>query len=179
MVSAIVFYYSTTSTPPEAEETLNIQLKQLQELLSFILTNKPIIGALLIFMNNLITMAQMLLLGVVAGISPLITLGLNGALVGVLLSLTVQEGIPLLPVLVFGIMPHGFFELFAFFLCGAFGLKFGYHCIVSPLPGKTRMESYRYIWKEVISVLPLIVLLLIAAAFIEMLITPWLFQIFL
>lgn len=179
MICAVIFYYGTASAQPAAEETLEGQLNQLQEIFSFILSNKPVISALLVFMNNYITMAQMLLLGVVAGITPLITLGLNGALVGMMLSLIVQEGIPLLPMLVLGIMPHGLFELFAFFLCGAIGLKFGYHCIASPLPGKTRLESYRYIWKEAISVLPLVVLLLISSAFIEILITARLIELIL
>lgn len=179
MICAVIFYYGTASAQPAAEETLESHLNQLQEIFSFILSNKPAISALLVFMNNYISMAQMLLLGVVAGISPLITLGLNGALVGMILSLTVQEGIPLLPMLVLGIMPHGLFELFAFFLCGAIGLKFGYHCIASPLPGKTRLESYRYIWKEAISVLPLVVLLLISSAFIEILITARLIELIL
>jgi stage II sporulation protein M len=179
MICAVIFYYGTASAQPAAEETLEGQLNQLQEIFSFILSNKPVISALLVFMNNYISMAQMLLLGVVAGISPLITLGLNGALVGMMLSLIVQEGIPLLPMLVLGIMPHGLFELFAFFLCGAIGLKFGYHCIASPLPGKTRLESYRYIWKEAISVLPLVVLLLISSAFIEILITARLIELIL
>jgi stage II sporulation protein M len=179
MICAVIFYYSIAFAQPVTEDPLESSLSQLQEIFSFIMGTKPLVSTLLIFMNNYLSMAQMLLFGVVAGISPLITLGLNGALVGMLLSLAVQEGIPLLPMLIFGILPHGIFELFAFFLCGAIGLKFGYHCIASPLPGKTRLESYRYIWKEAISVLPLVLLLMIAAAFIEIMITPRLFQMFL
>lgn len=179
MICAVIFYYSIAFAQPVTEDPLEGSLSQLQEIFSFIMGTKPLVSTLLIFMNNYLSMAQMLLFGVVAGISPLITLGLNGALVGMLLSLAVQEGIPLLPMLIFGILPHGIFELFAFFLCGAIGLKFGYHCIASPLPGKTRLESYRYIWKEAISVLPLVLLLMIAAAFIEIMITPRLFQMFL
>lgn len=178
-ICAVVFYYSTAAAQQTAEETFENHLNQLFELFSFILETKPVIGALFLFMNNYLSMVQMLLLGVVAGISPLITLGFNGALVGMLLSLTVQEGLPLLPLIIFGILPHGIFELFAFFLCGAFGLKFGYHCIASPLPGKTRLESYRHIWKEAISVLPLVTALLLAAAFIEIMITAKLIKQFL
>jgi stage II sporulation protein M len=174
--SAVIFYYTTASTEPLGGEPIDGQLDQLQELFTFILETKPVISALLIFMNNFLSMAQMLLLGAAAGISPLFTLGVNGALVGVLLSLSVQEGLPLLPIIFLGILPHGIFELFAFFLCGALGLKLGYHCVASPLEGKTRMESFRYIWKEAIAVLPLVVTLLIAAAFIEMMITPRLFE---
>ncbi len=172
MISAVIFYFATASSESAAEQAMDSQFDLLFELFSFIMEAHPVISALLVFMNNFLSMAQMLLLGAAAGISPLITLGLNGALVGVVFALTVEQGIPLLTMIVFGILPHGIFELFAFFFCGALGLKFGYHCIASPLPGKTRLQSFRFIWKEAISALPLIVLLLLAAAFIEIFITP-------
>ncbi len=176
MICAVAFYLGTAYSEPVDDQALDNQLGMLQELFAFLIEAKPLVSALLIFMNNFLSMAQMLVLGVLAGISPLFTLGINGALVGVLLSLSVQEGMPLLPLIVLGIMPHGIFELFAFFLCGAIGLKFGYHCVASPLPGINRVESFRYIWKEAISILPLVVTLLIFSAFVEMLITPRLFQ---
>ena len=179
LAAALLFYFSTYTNPQIAEETAGGQMDQLEELFSAILGTHPVIGAIMVFMNNFLSMAQMLLLGFLAGISPLVTLGLNGSLVGSLLAFTTQEGIPLLPSIMFGLLPHGIFELFAFFLCGAIGLKFGYHCVASPLPGKTRLESFRYIWKEAISVLPLVVLLLLIAAFIELLITPHLLDIIL
>jgi len=179
LLSAVILFFNTAALENAADQAMENQFDRLFELLSFILEAHPLVSILLVFMNNFISMAQMLLLGVVAGISPLVTMGINGALVGVMFSLTVEQGIPLLPIIVFGILPHGIFELFAFFLCGGLGLKFGYHCIASPLPGKTRMQSYRFIWKEAISVLPLVVLLLIAAAFIEVLLTPRLLQLIL
>ena len=179
LLSAVIFFFNTAASENAADPAMENQFDRLFELISFIMEAHPLVSILLVFMNNFISMAQMLLLGVVAGISPLVTMGINGALVGVMFSLTVEQGIPLLPIIIFGILPHGIFELFAFFLCGALGLKFGYHCIASPLPGKTRMQSYRFIWKEVISVLPLVVLLLIAAAFIEVLLTPRLLQLIL
>jgi stage II sporulation protein M len=176
MICAIAFYLGTAYSEPADDQTLDNQLGMLQELFAFLIEAKPLVSALLVFMNNFLSMAQMLVLGVLAGISPLFTLGINGALVGVLLSLSVQQGMPLLPLIMLGIMPHGIFELFAFFLCGAIGLKFGYHCVASPLPGISRIESFRYIWKEAISILPLVVTLLILSALVEMLITPRLFQ---
>lgn len=176
IICAVAFYLGTAYSEPVDDQVLDSQLEMLQELFAFLIEAKPLVSALLVFMNNFLSMAQMLLLGVLAGVSPLFTLGINGALVGALLSLSVQEGMPLLPLIMLGIMPHGIFELFAFFLCGAIGLKFGYHCVASPLPGINRIESFRYIWKEAISILPLIVTLLILSAFVEMFITPRLFQ---
>ncbi|MDW7738733.1 MAG: stage II sporulation protein M [Bacillota bacterium] len=167
----IILYYTAGKAQPLTEQAIESQFEQMVALFSIILGASPLISTLLIFMNNFISMVQMLMLGVAAGISPLITLGVNGALVGAMIAFSVQEGIPFLTILGFGILPHGIFELFAFFISAGIGLKFGYHCIASPLPGKTRMQSYRYIWKEAISILPLIVLLLILAAFIEVFIT--------
>lgn len=171
MICAVAFYLGTAYSEPVDDQVLDSQLVMLQELFAFLIEAKPLVSALLVFMNNFLSMAQMLLLGALAGISPLFTLGINGALVGVLLSLAVQEGASLLPLIMLGIMPHGIFELFAFFLCGAIGLKFGYHCVASPLPGTNRIESFRYIWKEAISILPLVLTLLIISAFVEMFIT--------
>lgn len=177
MIFTLVFFFSTVPSDPEIEAMLDSQLAQLQEMVTFILEKNPVISALLVFMNNYISMAQMLIFGAVAGISPLVTLGLNGAIVGMLLALSAgNDPLLLLQIIVFGILPHGIFELFAFFLCAAIGLKFGYHCIASPLSGKTRLESFRFIWKEAISVLPLVVLLLLLAAFIEIMITPRLLE---
>ena len=177
MLSVIVFTFATPAAEATEVPALDNHFDALMGLFDFILGAPPVISALLVFMNNFLSMAQMLLLGFIAGISPLVTLGLNGALVGVIFSLTIDQGIPLLPMIVLGILPHGVFELPAFFLCGALGLKFGYHCIASPLPGLSRMQSFRYIWKETRSVLPLVVLLLLAAAFIEIMITPHLIEI--
>ncbi len=176
LVTAVIFYFSTLTTPVMPGEPAGEHLDPLEDLFSLILGTPPLISAVLVFMNNFLSMAQMLLLGFLAGISPLFTLGLNGSLVGSLLAFTTREGIPLLPSIVFGLLPHGIFELFAFFLCGAIGLKFGYHCVASPLPGKTRLQSFRYIWKEAISILPLVVILLVAAALIEVMITPQLLE---
>ncbi len=179
LICSVLFSFAVPAANPADEQVFNGQFDQLMGMFDFIMDAHPVISALLIFMNNFLSMVQMLLLGVIAGISPLLTLGLNGALVGVILSLTADQGIPLLAVIVFGILPHGIFELFAFFLCGALGLKFGYHCVASPLPGMTRLQSFRYIWKEAISILPLTVLLLLLAAFIEIMVTQHLLESFL
>ncbi len=170
--SAVLFYYQTPLAPATISNTMEGQFEEVAALLEILLSMNPLVSALFIFINNFISMAQMLILGVIAGISPLFTLGVNGAVIGMLLSVTTTEGVPLLPAIVLGILPHGIFELFAFFLCGALGLKFGYHCIASPLPGKTRLQSYSLIWKEVISVLPLVTILLFVAALIEIIATP-------
>ncbi len=177
--STLIFYFTPVYAAPATDPVSNLELNQLEDLLTLIMEASPVIGIALVFMNNFLSMAQMLLLGFLAGISPLITLAINGALVGHLLSLSAHDGVSPVFIIIFGLLPHGIFELFAFFLCGAIGLKFGYHFVASPLPGKNRSMSFRYIWKEAISILPLVVALLIIAATIEILITPRLLSLFL
>lgn len=128
-------------------------------------------GILILFFNNLIASLQMMLLGVLLGIPPLLGLFTNGALLGSLLMELGREGMPLLSFIAVGVLPHGLFELPAFITCAAFGLKAGYH-LVFPLPQKKRRESLGIIWKEFFALFPLITGLLILAASIEVLITP-------
>lgn len=147
------------------------QFEELEQLFKVFLDNPPLITALLVFMNNFVAMVQMLFLGVFAGLSPLATLFLNGYMLGAVAAVFKAEGGPVLQMLVSGILPHGLFELFALFLCGALGLKLGYHCIAAPLPGMNRRQSFKHIWKEIVSLIPLIVTLLLAAALIEIFVT--------
>lgn len=150
---------------------LETQLGELQNLFDLILGNPPLISSLMIFLKNFMAMVQMLFLGVFAGISPLATLFMNGYILGIVAASCQAMGNSVAEMIILGILPHGIFELFAFFLCGALGLKLGYHCIASPLPEKTRLQSFKYIWKEIVSVIPLVVVLLLCAALIEIFVT--------
>ncbi len=179
LVSAVVFLFCLLWFYNQAgdmtAETNNLIGDQLEDTLHGILTiieEKPLLGATLILANNLLTMIQMLILGVILGLSPILTLVINGATVGLVLSIATSEGMSLPAIIFLGLLPHGLFELFAFFLCSAFGLKLGYHCTLFPLTGKTRKESFFHIWREILAVLPLVFFLLLLAALVEVFITP-------
>ncbi len=149
------------------EQLIGTQLEGLENIQE-IFQGLPLpIMVLVIFINNMISIFQMLLLGFLAGLSPLFTLFINGMLIGIISGAIAGEGLSLWAFICLGILPHGIFELPAFFICGAFGLKFGYHCVASPLPGLSRKQSFFYIWKEVASMFPLIIALLAIGAVIE------------
>ena len=147
----------------------------LEYIVEFITQSHPLIGTLLIFINNVISSFQMLFLGVILGLSPLFTLLLNGGMLGTISMQVLEQGTSIW-FIVAGIAPHGIPELAAFFICSSFGLKLGYHTIINPLPHKSRGESFKFIWKEIISVLPLVVVLLFIAAFIEIYLTKALLE---
>ncbi|NLJ56719.1 MAG: stage II sporulation protein M [Firmicutes bacterium] len=135
-------------------------------------------GIAILFFNNFFASLQMMLLGVLLSMPPLLGLFANGALLGSLLVELGREGVPLLSFWIAGIMPHGIFELPAFIISAAFGLKAGYH-LLFPLPQKKRRESLGIVWKEFFALLPLVISLLVLAAIIEVLLTPLLVQQFL
>lgn len=143
----------------------------MQEMAELIFTSPPVIGIAILFFNNLLSSLYVVLLGIILGLPSLLGLFTNGAFLGTVMSSLSHEGISALTFVSLGVLPHGIFELPAFFLAAAFGLKLGFHTIF-PLPQKKRGESIIFIWKEFWSILPLVLNLLILAAVIEILITP-------
>ena len=149
------------------------QFQVLNELGEIVFGSTPLLGIAVLFLNNFISIMNMLIFGVILGIAPLIGLLANGSLLGVVSTIIMQEQTNPLAFLVLGILPHGIFELPAVFISAALALKLGFH-IVFPLPQKKRGESFKYIWRnEIFTILPLIFLLLLVGAFIEVLITPY------
>ncbi len=157
------------------EEIPAEQKQLLQEMAQMVFEGSPLRGALILFGNNLVASVQVMILGIALGVPSLLGLLANGALLGFIMKSLSLEGIPLLPFIFLGILPHGIFELPAFLLSAALGLKMGFH-LVFPLPHKKRGESLKYILKEYWTLLPLVFYLLALAAIIEVLVSPALLQ---
>ncbi len=152
-------------------------LGSLEKIVEIIMETSPLVGVLLIFVNNTLTALQMLVLGVVMGLSPILTIIFNGAILGLVSHLVIESGIPY-SFLAASILPHGIPELGAIFLCAALGIKLGFHTVFRPLPGRSRKESFKDIWREIGAVLPAVILVLFIAAFLEMFLTPLVIAIF-
>lgn len=127
---------------------------------------------LLLFSNNIRVCIAMVLFGVLLSIPSILLILLNGALIGFLFaSMGKAQIVSLTLLFVFGILPHGIFEIPAFVISGAFGMKLGY-VLLRPLIGKNRLESLGHVWKEALWVAPIVVMLLMLAAAIESYVTP-------
>lgn len=147
------------------------QKELLEEMAKEILEAPPLRGILLIFFNNFLASLSVMFLGIIIGIPPLLGLFGNGALLGYLMAALSSEEIPVFVFVVLGIIPHGIFELPAFFISAAFGLKTGFH-LIFPITQKNRRQSIGSIWKEYVALLPLVIFLLLLGAIIEILVTP-------
>ncbi|HHX88124.1 MAG TPA: stage II sporulation protein M, partial [Firmicutes bacterium] len=80
--AALCYLPSTTSESVSLDQLLGAQLESLEHIINTLQGMPPPVLVLLIFINNFISMGQMLLLGFLAGLSPLFTLFVNGAVIG-------------------------------------------------------------------------------------------------
>lgn len=179
LLSAILFSLGLAGGFVAVQQNLEIleQLSEpyfgfLEELAEEVMTGGPLQGISLIFFNNIFTSVRIIFLGILLGLAPLLGLVVNGGLIGILAAIfMVEQNVNPLLFLTLGLLPHGILEIPAFLISAALGLKLGYHAIF-PLEGMTRPESIAYIAREAINVLFYLTLIFLAAAAVEILITP-------
>jgi stage II sporulation protein M len=177
-VGSTLLMYNGLKQNPELMTLLEeTSLPMLQELGEQVFGGHPLRGAAILFLHNLRASLQVIVLGILLGLLPLLSAIANGAILGAVGFSLAQEGITPLPYLLAGILPHGVLELPAFLLSVAFGLKLGYH-VVFPLPGLKRSQSLGKIFREIGAALPMIFALLAVAALLEVFVTPAVFLYF-
>ena len=162
-------------------------LKSLQTLATQIKANQSVWHTFSsIFFHNLLAALFMILFGIAAGIFPAMMIWLNGLLMGFVTYLTATKiHVPAWKVIVFGLLPHGVFELTALLWATALGLQTGFAAIHSlwsiakrglsngqAVPA--RGISFRSELRRSFKWFPVIIVLLLIAAGIESTITPYL-----
>lgn len=125
-----------------------------------------------LFVNNVRVSLIMMVGGIFLGLIPAFGVLANGALMGYVVAIMVAKT-HISPVLVFaaGILPHGIFEIPAYLLASAYGLRFGWH-MIRVVAGKTTKEGWRTLLIDAGTTVFWVAGLLFIAAFIETNITP-------
>jgi stage II sporulation protein M len=120
-----------------------------------------------IFENNVIKCFLVVVLGLVAGVAPLLFTVANGIVIGIVVGATMGKS-GLLYVLV-GILPHGVIEMPMVFLSAAIGLKLGSDVL------RALIQKKVHLWKDIREGLLIFVFwvapLLFVAAFMETFVT--------
>ncbi|MDI3257760.1 MAG: stage II sporulation protein M [Kyrpidia sp.] len=156
------------------QQILMSQLAQIRDLAGRVRTvNDPGYTVMVIFLNNVKVALFFLLTGVIAGVPAILGVFGNGALIGFVMAMLHRQGIPVGTVLLYGILPHGIFEIPAFLLAAAFGLKLGWGWW-RPKRGYTRKEAFVQGWKDAAKAAGVTVVMLAAAAVVEGTVTPYL-----
>lgn len=158
---AVFFFFTLLGFFLPAPEPLAEQiLKFIEELLEK--TQGMSQGELIsfIFLNNVQSSFFGMILGVLLGIFPIITIVVNGYILGFVASASVQtNGFFVL----WRLLPHGIFELSAIFISLGMGLKLGTFIFQ-----KNKGESFKeYFWNSLRVFLFVVIPLLIVAAVIE------------
>ncbi|MFH1055726.1 MAG: stage II sporulation protein M [Candidatus Altiarchaeota archaeon] len=120
-----------------------------------------------VLLRNMTASLIILVTGVTV-IIPVLILSANGFLVGLILRFALDRGLD--PAnLVYGITPHGIFELPALFICAAAGMRVGLQAVKSK---GTRVKATTQAMKEASAVyLTTVIPLLIIAAVVEILVS--------
>lgn len=173
IVGSIVGYATYLYNPSLSTSEESPILHALEEKFSFFEELNIPAKILFIFLNNLFVSLLSIFLGAILGIFPVFAALLNGFIVGIVAGTAVEsKGFSYL---LAGIIPHGILELSAIFLSIGLGLKFGYliiGTIASIFQGKSTEDvKIKAFFHEVKGILPSIVVLLLIAAFVEVLIT--------
>ena len=127
-------------------------------------------ASLLIFRNNLVAASFSLFLGVFLGIIPVVSVGLNFFVLGFLFAVFITSAKLGGLTFFFFVMPHGIFEIPALIIAAAFGLKLGFFW-TRPTKSLDRRGNLLAILKQNLQILPLLILLFLAAALTEVFVT--------
>ncbi|HDM23341.1 MAG TPA: hypothetical protein ENG22_00145, partial [Candidatus Bathyarchaeota archaeon] len=118
---------------------------------------------LMIFFNNLSIVAMELMLSPLAAVPTILILALNGGIIGAVVTYSLQCNPP--EFILSLLLPHAIPELFSFILGGAMGLKLFVEIMKPSL--KDRALSIFILSEKIGSLLLMIIILLVIAAFIE------------
>ncbi len=124
----------------------------------------------MIFWNNLRVVLLSFSTGILLGIIPVLILFFNGLFIGIISGMMNNEGINVIRFFIFGILPHGIFEIPAFILGGVMGIKVGLGLIFSP-GEKVWLKGLVNLLRDSIVALTIVLPLLALAAVIEMTVT--------
>jgi stage II sporulation protein M len=157
------FFYGFTQESP----FLNEIMKEAKKMSGFFLQFSPPGLFLMILVHNTLTIFGVVFFSVIFALPALFSLVLNGALIGAVLKVT-----PSFAYFFWGVFPHGIFELPAFFLGNALGLKIGKETLKAIFSKESTLNDAFNLSKKLF--VKIILPLLILAAFIESTITPYL-----
>jgi len=133
--------------------------------------------SLALFKQNFLASFLDIALGAVLGLVPVITIAVNFFALGFLAapsfvpSVFDFEAVPL-GIFLVAILPHGVFEIPAIFLSAAFGMRLGWQWLFPSSAGR-RLNVFKSAVVDSVKILPLVLVLLIIAAFVESYVTGW------
>jgi stage II sporulation protein M len=177
--SVILFFAAVIvgTAPGSMDQVLLEQMKGIAELAEKAQKNEnPQLSMFwIIFQNNITAAVMTMYLGIAAGIFPLLSMIMNGMVIGFMFGQIADTGVSIFPLIVKGILPHGIIELPALFLASGYGMLLGvgvWKGVFGSLLGKREAwHLFKRTLKATVPALLVLVVALLAAALIESTVT--------
>jgi len=140
------------------------------------LENGRLLMFVFIFANNTIKSILVMFLGLFGGVIPLFFLLVNGMVIGYWLANVEGTGMSAAEIVVKGLLPHGVLEIPAIVVASAYGMGLGVQLVRSAIPKIRIPGQLERTLATTLPLMPFLTLVLLAAAVIEVTVTPWLLR---
>jgi stage II sporulation protein M len=175
VVSGYFLQLSNPKLAHDLQKTFFNRLKQIADLMK----GRPVwIRIGIIWFNNLFASISAILLGILLAAFPLFSLIGNGLAIGFMQHMVQQTGLSATQFYL-ALLPHGIFELPAFFIAVGLGIRLGiipFRLIWQRHMSEQRRPLFRIFFQELRHYLVLITVLLFVAAVIEITVSPMLLK---
>lgn len=181
MVAAIILFalgvyagFVPNETDDILKQTVETAFGNLHDLIAQ--SDNPTQASILfIFINNVRAILLMMVLGIIFAIMPVISMILNGAIIGFVLRMLNEAGHSLPDLIFKGLLPHGLLELPAVFIAAGYGIRLGATVIMRISPKmRDRMQTVGQVLRSGVPLFGFLVVLLLVAAIVESTLTVWL-----
>ncbi len=129
-----------------------------------------------IFIQNAIASVIALFGGLLLGLGSLLVVTVNGLMIGYIISWIFSATTGNFDSFAFlvlgGLVPHGIFEIPAFLIAATLGLRLGWEWM-SDSAKENRLKVFKTNFKQALIGIPVILLMLLIAAFIEVFVSGW------
>ena len=179
LIAAVAVHFILTGIYHSEPEQLAMHREMLYTMMQSkdLIDDSGRISALALFFNNFIASGMSVALGAIPFLFlSAFTLGLNGALLGMVSAMISGEVPNIFYYLAVSIAPHGVFELPALFICGAMGMKLCLEVSARMLYRPRALPLFGLLGEMLRLMVLLVVPLLAAAAIVEAYLTPVLMQ---
>lgn len=167
------------------QEIMKAMLQQMSGVVDKVkYVNNPFYMFWLILKNNIFATISMISFGFLTlGVFSFFSLFINGALIGFLMATYASAGVNPWKMFAVGMLPHGIFEFPAILIACATGIRLGWFVMkwlgslgLPKEKSRSTRESFHFYLKDLPLIVGTIVVLLIVAATVESLVTPFVLQ---
>jgi stage II sporulation protein M len=174
IIMVVCGYLLQLSNPKLAHDLQKVFFERLKQIADLMKGQPVWVRIGIIWFNNLTASLSAILLGIFWAVFPLFSLIGNGLAVGIMQRMVQQTGLGATRFYL-SLLPHGIFELPAFFIAVGLGIRLGiipFRLIWQRHMTEQRLPLFRVFFQELRYYLALITVLLFVAAVIEITVSP-------